>query len=396
MGLQKPSGSNFTSLQNTVNSLQNIVNTNTTDITNLQNTVNTLQNTVSNNSSNINNLQTTVSNLQTTVNGQTTTINNLQSTVNSLQTSVNSNTTSITNLQNTVSTLQSEVNTNTTDIDNLQSSVDSLQATVNTNTSNISNLQTSVNNLQTSVNSNTTSITNLQNTVNTIQNNVTTNTNNIGTLQSQVNALQNAQYFKTIFMAHPVGGYKSHGFGTGGTATNIAPPSGVSTLDAFPFFVVDPSIVCDKMAVAVYGVASSGTKSDILGIYADNNGYPGTLVATTGLIDVSTVGWKEATFSGGNVTLNSGWYWIARLSGTNTQYNGLNAANVYPIPNFVMSAPDSTYDTTNNTYGLGPHGVRYTYASWPGALPSTFPTIASGAKWLCRTAYASPWVHRYA
>lgn len=196
--------------------------------------------------------------------------------------------------------------------------------------------------------------------------------------------------FNTYFVPHKVGSYKTHGFGMFGTASNVNALT--NGLDAFPFPVFDSSIVCDKMAVGVGQIATTGTHNTILGVYTDSNGFPGTLIATTGIIDVSTTGWKEATFTGGNITLTYGWYWIARLSGGNTGFTGVYAANAYPVPNMGLVPPDANYDQTSP--GLGPHGVRYTYGSWPGSLPSTFPSIASGTKWLGRTTYASPFIRR--
>lgn len=257
-----------------------------------------------------------------------------------------------------------------TKIESIDSSISSLQT-------NIGNLQTSINGVQSSVNNLQTSITNLQSTDTSYNNRIT--------------ALENAQYFKDYFLSHKVGGYKSHGLGNGASSTDVQAIQ--NALDAYPFLVVDPSIVCDKMGVAVNTIASSGTHNTILGIYTDSNGFPGTLIASTGTVDCSTTGWKEAAFTGGDITLNRGLYWIARLSGGNTKFNGLSASHAYPV-NLGMAPADSTYD--QSTVGTGTHGVRYTYGSWPGSLPSTFPSIASGTKWLARTSYPSPWIRRKA
>lgn len=237
------------------------------------------------------------------------------------------------------------------------------------------------NSLQTQVNTNTTNISSLQTSVNTN----TTNINNIIT--------------QAVFLNFPVGGWKSHGWSNGASATSVITTSNGSTssaLDAFPFLVVETSVVCDKMGIAVTNtspVSTAGTTKMVLGVYTNNSGYPGTLIAQTGEIDVSTSGWKEAPFTGGNITLNSGWYWIARLSGADTRVNGLNCIHAFPCSYGIATASDPNVDQTNA--GISINGVRYTYASYPGAtLPSTFPSIASGAKWLSRQFYASPFIHR--
>lgn len=206
-------------------------------------------------------------------------------------------------------------------------------------------------------------------------------------------ALQKISSFGLFAAEHKVGGYKSHGFGAHASSTNVQ--AAANAVDAFPFYVVDSSIVCDMMAVIVGTIAGSGTHNTICGVYSDANGYPGALLATTDIIDVSTTGMKEAPFLSGDLTLTRGVYWIARMSGGNTQFNGLSAWVSWPA-GVGMKLADATIDQSGMPVGTSINGVRYSYGSWPGALPSTFPSIGSGAKWLSRTSYASPWIRRKA
>lgn len=194
--------------------------------------------------------------------------------------------------------------------------------------------------------------------------------------------------FLNDLVKHYPGTYRSHGISPQNTVSSVLVLA--NSIDLFPFKVYE-SIICDMMGAQV---ATAGTGAlTTFAVYTDNNGYPGTLIAQTGTVDCSTVGWKEIAFSSGNITLNPGNYWIARFANSGIAYNGLSPSGIYPVP----SAPPIGTATINNSGGLGAGvgGIRYasTFGT-TGTFPATFPAVGSGPQYLERNAYASPWIRR--
>jgi hypothetical protein len=186
-------------------------------------------------------------------------------------------------------------------------------------------------------------------------------------------------------MVGPIGSWVTH------AATGGAYGTGVSTLgntiDAFPFVVLRTTTY-DKMMFEIGTVV--GTKG-MMGIYTDNDGFPSQFVAGTTEIDMATVGVKEAPFANGDVTLEPGMYWLARYHNGGASFNkGLPATSAIPLG-------DITDPAILSTVGAGPAGgVRSATVTYASAFPVTFPTIAAGSKYLYRSFYASPWIHRKA
>jgi hypothetical protein len=69
---------------------------------------------------------------------------------------------------------------------------------------------------------------------------------------------------------------------------------------------------------------SAHTATQVVGVYSDNAGTPGTLLGTTTLPDGT--GWKVATFTGVNVTAGTA-YWVAQQQTA----LGVGTDNEYPV-----------------------------------------------------------------
>lgn len=98
------------------------------------------------------------------------------------------------------------------------------------------------------------------------------------------------------------------------------------------------------------------------GIWADNNGVPGVLLADTGQIDASTTGAKEAAVS---VPVSPGRYWLGCVS-----QGGTPAVACYPAGIFGVGA-----DANTGAYGgatAPANGALVTGVT--GTLPNPFGT----------------------
>lgn len=215
----------------------------------------------------------------------------------------------------------------------------------------------------------------------------------IETMESRIVALEQggggggSDGLLNYLVKHYPGTYRSHGISPQNTATNVAVLA--NSIDIFPFKTFE-TIICDQMGVQV-STAMAGALTT-LAIYTDQNGYPGTLIAQTDPIDCSTTGWKEASFTIGDITLNLGDYWMGRFSNSGISFHGLAPAGINPVP----SAPPLGSTSINNSNGLGAGvgGIRYAVAFNSGQFPENFPAIGSGPQYLERNAYASPWIRR--
>lgn len=186
---------------------------------------------------------------------------------------------------------------------------------------------------------------------------------------------------------HYPGTYRSHGISPQNTASNVLVLA--NSIDIFPFKAYE-TIICDQMGAHV-STADAGALTSFA-IYTDNQGYPGDLIAQTGTVDCSSIGWKEEAFTSGDITLNAGDYWIARFSNSGIAFNGLEPTAIYPVP----SAPPLGSSTINNNNGLGAGvgGIRYATPFDSGEFPASFPPIGAGPEYFDRNAYASPWIRR--
>jgi Domain of unknown function (DUF4082) len=102
-------------------------------------------------------------------------------------------------------------------------------------------------------------------------------------------------------------------------------------------------------SLSIYWTVGGGANF-FLGLYADNAGAPGVLLATTAMSTATPAGWKTLPIANGP-TLLTGNYWIV-------------------VQNQIGET--GNYDATG--FGAWNNGV-----SWTGALPSPFPVASSGA-----------------
>lgn len=122
----------------------------------------------------------------------------------------------------------------------------------------------------------------------------------------------------------------------------------------------------DRIGTHVGSAQASNTWR--LGLYSDNNGYPGSLLADFGTIDASTTGQKTISVS---QVVNDGIYWTALVeqggAAGSTVLVWTNAGN--PIGSF--------FNDSGNIYDIY-HSL--TYAGNAGALPGTWTATPAGIK----------------
>mgnify|MGYP002737179692 CR=1 FL=1 len=135
-----------------------------------------------------------------------------------------------------------------------------------------------------------------------------------------------------------------------------------SRMVALPFFVPNGRSI-DRIAVNVS--TAGGTGSVIrLGIYADSNGVPGSLILDAGTIDSSSTGTKEITISATKLT--GGRVWLAACQqGAAATSATLRAVNQISFP---YTGPSSGGGLDSANY------FGYLRSSVTGALPNPFNT----------------------
>jgi hypothetical protein len=127
-----------------------------------------------------------------------------------------------------------------------------------------------------------------------------------------------------------------------------------STLMAFPFVVAKYSGQSfNEIGLEVTTAAASSVVR--LGLYADLNGKPGTLITEYGTVDTSTTGYKTITIS---LTLLPGKYWIAAVA-----QGGAPTIGIVTGMNPLIGQPDPS---------ASGHMMTYTKTSVTGSLPSPF------------------------
>lgn len=239
-------------------------------------------------------------------------------------------------------------------------------------------------------------ITGNSNLLNNLSQGVATNTTNIQTNTSNIskNTLVTNNVPGTLwqapqtYMTHTVSSWLS----TVGAATlATAVSSGVNNMDAFPFVVTEPSTF-DKMRINIGTGSASGL--GLMAVYSNVNNYPGVLLAKTNEFSTVATGVQEVPFASGDLVLQPGKYWIVRWQSQSISLNDGLAANM------AIPIGDSTDATIMDNGGSGAVmaccGVRVTITYNAANLPTTFWTLAQGAKYLKRTAYGSVWIRRKA
>jgi hypothetical protein len=166
-----------------------------------------------------------------------------------------------------------------------------------------------------------------------------------------------------VWPKHATGTWISNAVATGALGTYTA---ALNVLRATPLWIQRPTTL-DKIRAEVT-TASAGNTFRI-GLYADDDGYPGALIANSDVEAFATdsTGVIEKTFSSA-LTLPQGLYWIA--------YNNSGGGIALRAWNSVAFLPILGLDS-----GMGGASVyvKWEVASTYGAMPSTFPGSGSRA-----------------
>lgn len=157
------------------------------------------------------------------------------------------------------------------------------------------------------------------------------------------------------------------------------------TIDAFPFPLTNKTTF-NQAGIMVSSATAYNVRVRI-GVYEDDNGRPGRLIKDTGDFICSPGNWTYTDF---DLTLDPGFYWIARQDKSDTFYNGLNRASseaveVFNAELFLQDLADPVNYIT--AYG----GYRATGVGWTdnSNMPSTYP---SQGELFERPSYCSPWL----
>lgn len=107
----------------------------------------------------------------------------------------------------------------------------------------------------------------------------------------------------SVIPGHP--GYRSARWYACYAQAQAALSSAANRVKAAPFLLQLP------VTIAKLGcrVATGATGNVQLALYRNSGGLPGALIDKTASIDISATGAVNAALSGGNVTLQPGWYW---------------------------------------------------------------------------------------
>jgi len=136
---------------------------------------------------------------------------------------------------------------------------------------------------------------------------------------------------------------------------------------ASPFLVFKPTTFT-KMGFRC--TATDAGKKARAGVYSDSDGVPGSLFVQTGDIDVSTAtGGLSAAFTGGDVVVPPGWYWLAAVSDGVAQVH-------YASANDNLRWIGCT--TFNDTVAASGVYVTTTFST-TGVLPATFGSVTYNA-----------------
>jgi hypothetical protein len=121
---------------------------------------------------------------------------------------------------------------------------------------------------------------------------------------------------------------------------------------------VSGSTTFDRIACRT-GAGFSGTAAVRLGIYANSNGKPTTVVLDAGTVSCTAASTTyEITI---NQTLAEGWYWLAFNSQTNATTNNFQVANntlsnpLFPIASTTL-LPQSRWTQSGVTGAFAPAG----------------------------------------
>jgi hypothetical protein len=152
------------------------------------------------------------------------------------------------------------------------------------------------------------------------------------------------------YVAYPIGGSWSSNNAANGTTLYIS-------------FIAPATTTIDRIGLEVTSAGSGGSVHR-LGIWADNNNVPGTLLVDAGTVATDSTGFKEATVS--QSVIAGARYWVAV-----TQQGAPATRATIRVSLVTGPVMVSSVSTGFPTYGLISTGIT-------GALASS-PTIAGGA-----------------
>lgn len=158
------------------------------------------------------------------------------------------------------------------------------------------------------------------------------------------------------------------------------------TLDAFPMPIYETTTF--SRAGIMLGDGTGYPVRVRIGVYSDDNGRPGDLIYGTNDIIVSPGEWGYQDNI--NLTLEPGFYWIARQDKSDCQWNGLNRRSAINIQRFDAESFLQNLAERPNPFTLY-GGYRATDVPWTDdtSMPSTYP---SQGELFSRTAYGTPWL----
>ena len=160
------------------------------------------------------------------------------------------------------------------------------------------------------------------------------------------------------------------------------------TIDAMPIYLKETSRI-DRLRCTT-SPGTHPTTTMVMGIFNDNNTFPGTRLAQTASFNATSAGVNDHPLQGGAVTLTAGLYWLTRYQSGGLSLNGFEAAPLMQI-----------FDPTNTAHinGTAPanfcQAVRTTAMGVLTALPATFPALgATTAQYLKRAHIATVWARK--
>jgi hypothetical protein len=149
------------------------------------------------------------------------------------------------------------------------------------------------------------------------------------------------------------------------------------TLYAYPFYIAAPTLI---ETIGIYSGTGQTGGALRAGIYADNGaGYPGSLVSGTDGGALAATANTTVSTNTINVTLQSGWYWLATIataSGTFPTVGAITA--VYPsATNSQLGSDTAAHLIAASGQAATGISVAATYGALNGISSGTFPTGAT-------------------
>jgi hypothetical protein len=144
------------------------------------------------------------------------------------------------------------------------------------------------------------------------------------------------------------------------------------TLYAYPIYVPNPISVATLNLSVTTGQTGGAAH---LGIYADNNGYPGALIYDSGAVTGLTGTAVSTTTPATPPTLTPGWYWIASIFNASSTFISVEAVKTLYTGTI---SNELGYDTAAHALVASGEAVTgISVAATYGALPATFPASAT-------------------